>query len=208
MNSKYIKINFHGKLADSLKRSSWRLNVSSIAEAMHAVNVQTSNGIKKYLLNRKNIGSRLRVIINEKEEISPQDIKNEFTLLRQDVNTVDIIPVLEGAGWDWIGLAAGITGMYFAENKWSFLASLAITAYSISNMLAKLPEMPENRQITNPSSDPTALANSYLFNGPVNVINDGGPVPVGYGRVMVGSQVIMAAYGVKRILIRDAGRVI
>ena len=98
--------------------------------------------------------------------------------------------------------------MYFAETKWGMFASLALTAYSISNMLSDLPEMPENRQITNPSSDPTALANSYLFNGPVNVLNDGGPVPIGYGRVIVGSQVVMAAYAIKRILIRDAGRVL
>ena len=67
--------------------------------------------------------------------------------------------------------------------------------------------MPEQRQITNPSSDPTQLANSYLFSGPVNVLNEGGPVPIGYGRLIVGSQVIMSAYGVKRVLVREAGRV-
>ena len=31
---------------------------------------------------------------------------------------------------------------------------------------------------------------SYLFNGPVNTIKQGGPVPLLYGRMMVGSQVI------------------
>ena len=67
--------------------------------------------------------------------------------------------------------------------------------------------LPEQRQITNPSSDPTQLANSYLFSGPVNVINEGGPVPIGYGRLIVGSQVIMSTYGTTKVLIREAGRV-
>ena len=195
-------------MGESLKRKSWRLKVSSIGEAVHAVNMQTDNGIKRYLLNRKNIGSNIKVILNGKQEISPEDVKNEFSLLREDIDTVDIVPVLEGSSLDWAALAVGLTGMYFAETKWGMFASLALTAYSISNMLSDLPEMPENRQITNPSSDPTALANSYLFNGPVNVLNDGGPVPIGYGRVIVGSQVVMAAYAIKRILIRDAGRVL
>ena len=70
------------------------------------------------------------------------------------------------------------------------------------------PEPPEHQQISNPSSDPTQLANSYLFSGPTNVLNEGGPVPIGYGRLMVGSQVIMASYEVERVLTKDAGRVI
>ena len=62
-------------------------------------------------------------------------------------------------------------------------------------------------QVLNPSSDPQQLANSYLFNGPVNIINEGGPVPIGYGRLIVGSQTIMSAYDVRKVLVREAGRV-
>ena len=40
---------------------------------------------------------------------------------------------------------------------------------------------------------------SYLFNGPINVTNEGGPVPVGYGRLIVGSQVTYASYEVTRV---------
>ena len=35
-------------------------------------------------------------------------------------------------------------------------------------------------------------ARSYLFNGPVNTNREGGPVPIGYGRLLVGSQMIQA----------------
>ncbi len=35
---------------------------------------------------------------------------------------------------------------------------------------------------------------SYLFNGPENTTQEGGPVPVGYGQLIIGSQVISASY--------------
>ena len=31
---------------------------------------------------------------------------------------------------------------------------------------------------------------SYLFDGPSNVIGEGGPVPIGYGRMKIGSQTV------------------
>ena len=78
----------------------------------------------------------------------------------------------------------------------------------LSDMLSKPPDLPEDRLITNPSSDPQALSQSYLFGGPVNVINEGGPVPIGYGRLVVGSQVILTSYEVEQELVENAGRVI
>jgi predicted phage tail protein len=31
---------------------------------------------------------------------------------------------------------------------------------------------------------------SYLFDGPSNILGEGGPVPVGYGRMKIGSQTV------------------
>ncbi len=51
---------------------------------------------------------------------------------------------------------------------------------------------------TSPSSPPNAengeSRNSYVFNGAVNVTTQGGPVPVGYGRMIVGS--VVASMGI------------
>jgi predicted phage tail protein len=75
-------------------------------------------------------------------------------------------------------------------------------------LLAEDPPMPDFRSIVNPSSDPTQLAKSYLFSGPTNVMNEGGAVPMGYGRLMVGSQVIMASYDIRYVNVDEAGKVI
>ena len=107
----------------------------------------------------------------------------------------------------WWAIGLGMIGVSLATTQWGIMASLTILTQGLSNLLSKPPEAPENRQITNPSSDPAQLANSYLFAGPANVINEGGPVPLGYGRLMVGSQVILASYDVKHLLTKDAGYV-
>jgi predicted phage tail protein len=44
----------------------------------------------------------------------------------------------------------------------------------------------------NPQTKPNDTA-SYLFNGPVNTTEQGNPVPVLYGRLIVGSQVVSAS---------------
>jgi len=36
----------------------------------------------------------------------------------------------------------------------------------------------------------------YLFNGPVNTVGEGGPVPVGYGELMIGSNNVFASYDI------------
>ena len=206
---KNIKFNLHGKLGEFLSNHEWELLVGSVAEGMHAINTQSGGLIQQFFLKQENMYGRYKVVVNGKEVPFHGDFKdNELTMQRDDIDTVDVIPVLEGAGWEnWLGLGLGMFGMYYAQTSLGMMASLALFAYGISNMLAEPPDMPENRQITNPSSDRTALANSYLFNGPVNVLNEGGPVPVGYGRLIVGSQTIMASYDIKRILTRDAGAI-
>ena len=42
-------------------------------------------------------------------------------------------------------------------------------------------------QQVNPIGGDNGGPTSYLFNGPVNTVGEGGPVPVGYGTLMVGS---------------------
>jgi predicted phage tail protein len=201
-------IKLHGKLGESTGRKEWKLKVSSVAEAFHAINCQSEDGLKKFFLKEENAYATYDVLINNKKSVSSKDPENnELTIDRDDLERIDVIPALEGAGLEWLGIFLGGMGIFTATTPMAMMTSIMLMAQGISSLLSKPPPMPEQRQITNPSSDPTALANSYLFNGPVNVINEGGPVPLGYGRLIVGSQVIMSSYGVKRLLIRDAGRV-
>ncbi len=201
-------VRLHGKLGEAVGRKEWELDVSTVSEALYAINTQSDEKIRQFFIQRENSYARYKVLVNGEETSPSLNIKeNELTIRLGEIKEVDIVPVLEGAGLGWIGVILGGIGMGFAQTDMGMLASLALLVTGISNVLSKPPELPEQRQIINPSSDPTALANSYLFNGPVNVLNEGGPVPIGYGRLIVGSQVISSSYSIRKVLIRDAGRV-
>jgi predicted phage tail protein len=212
--NKLTEINLHGRLGESIGRKKWELKAGSAAEALHAINSQSGQKVRKFFLDNRNGFAKYRVLINGKDVPPSEDIKdcNELTLKRDDLRKIDIIPILEGAGnndWlGWVGLGLGLIGMGFAQSDFAMMIGMALAMYGAHMLLAEDPPMPEFRSIINPSSDPTALANSYLFNGPVNVMNEGGPVPLGYGRLMVGSQVVMASYDIKYINVDEAGKVI
>jgi predicted phage tail protein len=208
------KVTLHGSIGLAVKRKEWDLSIESPAEAIYAINCQSGDAIRKYFLKSENRFAKYKVLVNGKE-VAPAngDSLNidELVLKRGDLDNIDIVPVLEGAGSNWmayLGVGLGLLGLGFATNSYGAMIALALALYGAHTLLAQDPPMPEARQIANPSSDPTALANSYLFSGPVNVINEGGPVPLGYGRLVVGSQVIMSSFDTKYVYVSEAGKVI
>ena len=205
--SNLVEINLHGKLGEAVGKENWELNVSSGAEALHAINSQSGDKLRRHFLNG-NFNDKYQVLINEENCPFKGDLKfNDLTIERGDLKKIDVVPVLEGTDLEnpWWSIGLGLLGLGMATTQWGIMASMSLLTTGLSNLLSKPPKQPEQRQITNPSSDPAQLANSYLFSGPANVINEGGPVPLGYGRLMVGSQVVMASYDVKHILTKNAG---
>lgn len=67
------------------------------------------------------------------------------------------------------------------------LGGIGLVAAGVTNLLTPMPKFGDFREIEQGGS------RSYLFNGPQNTIKEGGPVFVGYGRLMVGSHVIQSA---------------
>ena len=207
--SKLVKVKLHGVLGSKLGQKEWNLNVSSVNEAIYAINTNTDFKLRKILLDHQKSNIKYGVFVNRKNLQNNRKIKTSTLFLRhKNLKTIDIVPVVEGA---FIGLLASVFGaglLAFSGNALVANLAMILLFTGLSDMLSKPPEPPEMRRITNPSSDPVSLGESYLFSGPQNVINEGGPVPVGYGRLIVGSQVILAAYDVERILTEDAGRVV
>tara|TARA_B100000959_G_scaffold279199_1_gene338927 strand:- start:1126 stop:1749 length:624 start_codon:yes stop_codon:yes gene_type:complete len=201
-----VQVNLHGKMAEGLPKKTWEISARSAAEAIHAINAQSDDAIRRFCLDRKNAYSKYRVIIDGKEVSMIKNIEHNEITIERGIKNIDIIPALEGSSLGIFNIIIGAASLPFAGNTMAALMSIMMMAQGLADLLAKPPEMPEQRQIQNPSSDPTQLANSYLYSGPINVLNEGGPVPVGYGRLMVGSQVIMSSYDVRYLLTADAGR--
>lgn len=209
--SSLSKIKFHGVLAEQLGRSEWNLAVKSVGEAIRAVECKTHQ-LYNFLLENDKKDIKYRVLVNEKD-FNVEDGKDpntfdgvmssELVLQSDNIKTIDIVPVLEGAndiitiviGVALIASGVGMAGGFGAlmAGKGGMMAGalvmggVGLVAAGITNLLTPMPKFGDFNEIEQGG------AKSYLFNGPENTIREGGPVFVGYGRLLIGSHVIQSA---------------
>ena len=99
-----IKVNLHGKLGQDIGES-WDLEVSSVAEALNAIEVNTKK-LRKYLINNLDCGYEILInsipLFSEIPDIkNTEEIKNTelFMILDKKIETIDIVPCLIGANF-------------------------------------------------------------------------------------------------------------
>jgi predicted phage tail protein len=208
MKQDKVKIKLHGHLGDAM-RSEWNLAVTSVGEAIHAIQVMTGK-LYKYLYDKDLEGAKYKVLVNGRACRASEGYAESFDILRSSdfcakfkkLETIDIVPVIEAADADigtiivgallivvgvilspvggWVGVVAGAM----------IIGGIGLVAAGIINLLSSPPKFEDFREIKGGGKA------SYLFSGPQNVTNEGGPVPIVYGRLLVGSQVIGASYEV------------
>jgi predicted phage tail protein len=223
-----VKINLHGKLGEVVGKE-WNLNVKSVSEAIRAIEVN-SKKFYRYILEQGGMGGKYCILINEEPFVSQEelDIENpksimesELMIKNNNLKSLDIIPILEGSDSKMLGiitlvvgvalLAVGIPalgvlgGSGFALGFGAgsvVLLGVGLAAAGIFSLLSQPPKFEDFREIEQGGKT------SYLFAGPTNVVGEGGPVPLGYGRLIVGSQAISASYAVLQINANNTSEVL
>jgi len=187
------KVKFHGSLADKLDIEEWSIKVKSVSEAMHAVDTMSKRQLTRAIVENEKQNIKYRVLVNGKDCISksinsPEEAVDSELTINRKMESIDIVPVLEGAGGggdskDWLMVIGGAltiaTGFGGATGR---MLGLFAVVSGMANILSEPPEFEDFREIQQVNK-----RESYLFNGPVNTYNPGGPVPLGYGRMLVGS---------------------
>lgn len=211
-----VNIKLHGALGKAVGKDVWNLAVKSAGEAINAINILTNNKLNKHLT--KSGADKFHVLINgRKVQVGPDwnpdhpsiidKVKNsELSLRLSNLQTIDIMPVIEFAGSDFLTVVLGalliIAGVLVTIGTLGgggllgaalIIGGIGVLSAGVINLLSKPPASEDFREIQNGGKS------SYLFSGPQNVINEGGPVPVGYGTLIVGSQVISASYQINNI---------
>ena len=206
MNNSLVKVNLHHELGDEIGKN-WELAVSSVAEAVRAIEAMTHK-FYKYLLLKDKENIKYQIIVNgnpiETNSIKQDDlesIKNsELCLKYEKLETIDIVPIIEGANSRTLGIILGvvliIVGIIFIKTGFGYALIVAGLGLIVGSLLAKPPKFSDFREIEQGGKT------SYLYGGPANIVGEGGPVPVGYGRLVVGSQTITASYVIREF---DAG---
>lgn len=162
----------------------WRLNASTVREAMNGIDVQREGKLKQYLIDCTEKG--IEFTVQRGEDFL------EYDNLQMELGNDDIIitPLPVGAGKKSgrlkaivgialivIGIISMMTGNPLGKDMaaigWYLVAGGALLA-SIGIVEMLTPNTPSN------SPD------GYLFNGPENSVKQGIPVPLCYGELIVG----------------------
>jgi len=205
------KVNLHGKLG-KIFGESWELEVKSVSEALRAIEANTGK-LRKWIMNNSSTFN-YEVLINHNlisyndgpitlENYMKSDLFVEFN---ENLKQIDIVPIIVGskAAIAFVGAAVMFAAAFVFPPAAAFLIAggLALAAAGVTMMLSKPPPLVpyQDQQATvNKQSAIGGGGNgpiSYLFNGPINTVGEGGPVPVGYGELLIGSHNISTNYDV------------
>lgn len=180
-------VRLHGELAEKFG-ACHRFAISSPAEAVCAL---TANfrGFERHLLETKGVAYK---VIADDTPVGYEELSHPIS------HEVHIIPVIGGAssGRDKLivgGLliVAGAAINFYSGGSLAWLgtpmiqAGIAFAVSGVAQLLTPVPKSAEPPE--QPDNKP-----SYNFNGPINTTAQGQPVPIGYGRLIVGGAVISA----------------
>lgn len=188
-----------------------RFDVATPAEAVRALEANFQGFMSEMLaLGERGYGYRIRHGKNGKVGVEKEDE------LSQPVSgSIHLIPTLHGAKKGGIGqiLAAvvvivaaiympGVLAGLGASAKTAGMVGTALMGAGISlalgGVIQLLSPQPKSSKPNENSREP-----SYIFDGPINTMAQGHPVPLGYGEMIIGSAVISAGIEVDELGVGD-----
>lgn len=185
-------IRLYGKLGARFGRvHRFHLESNNVAEAIRALDSQLT-GFRSFMMNAKQHGMVFAVFAGKrnlaKEQLCDPVGSDDIRIAPVIAGSKNggVFQVVLGAVLIVAGYLGETYGAAFGGDAWGPLlvnAGIAMVAGGIIQMLSPQP----HSKASNNSNEP-----SYVFNGAVNTEAQGHPVPLLYGRMIVGSAVISA----------------
>jgi len=178
-----VSVSIEGRAGKMLGKN-WRLHVGTVGEAVRALRANTGAIFEKALGL-----SKAYVLV-----VDGVPVESSGCLLKKIKKSLCFIPVLAGgvtalyyAIFNFIG-TLGITMAYttaMAIAAFAVVVIVALIAYGIYSLILAMQDTPKAGE-----GEGTV---SFALSGPENVAEQGGVVPVAYGRMRTGSKVISVA---------------
>ena len=174
----------HGILAKEFRKT-FSLAIKRPKEVFDAISC-THGNFRNRIIELANQGIHFSILIDGNKISSLEEMS-----LTLDNKKIDIVPLICGYGplapiIAMIGAAAVQVGTFITSS--AFLSQLAVGVAMMGLQMLLAPEPKMDR----PESTVGAAKQSFIFGSKANTTEQGIPVPVGYGRLRVGSAVIQS----------------
>ena len=183
-------INIHGILANEFGQV-FSMNIRKPKEIMMAINTNKPNFISKIIELSKE-GIHYAIIIDGKDIKEPLELE-----IKKSPKVIDIVPIICGSGpvalaavgaiTLYASTTAAVTAIGAGFAAFVGAAGAMMLSVGIQMMMAPNPEKAGKA----PRIEVGGVKESFLFGSKANLLEQGSPVPVGYGRLRVGSNVIL-----------------
>ncbi len=160
---------------------------ASICKPKDAISIIDANfdGFEKRLMQLANEGFQYSIVADDQLISSPDELfgKRKF-------KEIHIVPTVCGSGV--AAIAVGLVSVLASSAIGGLVGSvlyavgMAAISFGISSLMSKPPDA--NNASRNATT--SATSRSFLFTNKENIVQQGNPVPVGYGRLRIGSAVI------------------
>lgn len=203
-----VKVYLHGALGKEVGEE-WDLDISTPREAFRAIEANTQK-LFKYLIEKDKEGIKYNVFLDN-DSVGEEELELDISHRTK----IHVVPQLDGAsdwGTFWEGggeygsylLAGGYTadaisssgligdGWFASAVGWlGNLSMEAGAALILQGLISTLMEEPEHPEVAD-KADPLETS-SFIFQNPINNVAQGEVVPVGYGRLRIGSHVLSSS---------------
>jgi len=177
----------HGKLGREFGKY-FKFSLSKPRDAIAAIDAN-HDGFKKRMVELAQGGAQYSIIAHDQVISTVEDF-----VAKRNIKQIHIMPVVFGSGVAALAVGVIALGASVAATSAGFaivgsiLLSVALSAISfgIQSLLAKPPEANN----ASASASTSATSKSFLFTNKENITQQGNPVPLGYGRLRIGSAVI------------------
>lgn len=179
------EIFIHGKLGRKFGRK-FKFAISRPKDAIAAIET-IHEGFSKELIDLGKEGQQYSIIVDDNVLISPEEF-----IGKRKIKRIEIVPAIFGSGaiaYFVVSAVAYIASVYAPAYLSTLLVAIAVTALSYG-ITALLTKPPKENDISASTSTVGATSKSFLFTNKENLKQQGSPVPIGYGRLRIGSSVI------------------
>lgn len=171
----------------------WNLAVTTPSQALALIEANQP-GIQGWIRNNADKFSCYRVTVTDRNGKKHRIDDSTYPLQRDEQPAmIRFTPVVSGSSAGVrtvVGAILLAVGLYFGQ-PWLIAMGASLMIGGLVELLSPRPKKQNN------TSDDGA---SYYFNGPVNTTAQGVPVPLVYGRCLVGSQAVSASVTIDQLM--------